>query len=164
MSAEMLRKLTIKNCGWTVANIKDAVSAVDEGERVDLLKVVGKTTAATSGQTPLGTFHQLIGDFFAINTATGETFKASKCILPNFIAETLTAALEKSPAVEFALLIGAKNKPDSMTGYEFTVQPLIETKPSESVLSLLSAAGIDPDAPKPERLPAPAPAKKAAAK
>lgn len=162
MSAEMLRKLTIKNCGFTVAVIKEAVSEVEEGQSVDLLKIVGKTTTAAKGQTDKGEYTLLGGDFFAVNVTTGETFQASKCIFPNFISETLAAALAQSPSVEFGILIGAKNKPDAITGYEFTVRPVIETKPSESVQTLLAAAGIDPNAPRLEApAKAPAPAKKA---
>jgi hypothetical protein len=158
MSAEILRKLTIKNCGLTVAGIKAAIEGLKNGEQTPLLKVVGKTNTARPGQTTLGTFIAFGGDFFAINLKTGEQFKSAKCILPNFIAEQLESALKDSDSVEFALEIGAKVNDTSVTGYEFTVRPLIEAKPTESMLSLLNAAGVDLAA-----LPAPKPAAPAAA-
>lgn len=167
MSAELLRKLTIKNCGWGKTEVKEAVEAVAKGSIADLLKIVGKTTGAIPGQSDLGAYTLLAGDFYATNVATAALYRSSKCILPNFISETLAAALAQSPAVEFALLIGAKAS-DSVTGYEYTVQPLVETKPSENMLTLMQAAGIDPNAPKleaPKKAPRPVgrPASKKAA-
>lgn len=161
MSAELLRKLTVKNCGLTVAAIKKAIEPLENGKGIALLKVVGKSSTAMSGQTALGPFIAFGGDFFAINLTSGEAFKSGKCILPNFIAEPLENALRESPSVEFALEIGAKKNDTSVTGYEFTVRPLIESKPSESIASLLMAAGVEVPklaAPAPADSPAAAPA------
>lgn len=160
MSAEILRKVTIKGCGWSMAAIKAATAETEEGQTVDLLKVVGRTTSARKGQTDKGEYTLLGGDFFAVNLATGETFQSGKCILPNFISETLAAALADSPACEFGLLIGAKNAPDSVTGYEFTVRPVVEAKRSESLAALMDAAGIDPNAPRLEAPPKAEPEKR----
>jgi hypothetical protein len=160
MQAEILRKLTIRNCGFSVANIKEAIEGIDEGESVELLKVVGKTTMAAKGQTDKGEYTALGGEFTAVNMLTGEVFTSAKCILPNFISEMIAAALAQSPQVEFGLLIGAKVDESSVTGYQFTTRPLIEAKPTESMLSLLNAAGIDPNAPRIEAPAKPAKEKK----
>lgn len=158
MSASILRKITLKTCGLTMALIKERAAAVENGAGFDLLKVVGRTTTAAKGTTDKGTFIKLGGEFTAINAITGEVFTSGACILPTFIAEQLAAALDKSPQVEFGLLIGAKRSDDAVTGYEFTVRPLIEVKPTESMQALLAAAGVDLAA-----LPAPAPTPPASA-
>lgn len=154
-NVEILRKLTIKNTGWTKGAIlqalgkhyDDALKAVPDGKRVELFKIVGTTTQAKTGQTDLGEYVKLLGDFVATNLDTGETFQASQCILPNFVAESMAAALHTSQSVEFALQVDAVAKASAATGYEFSVKPLIEAEPTDKMRRLLLAAGIDPKAP-----------------
>lgn len=153
---EMLRKLTIKAAGgWTTAKIKEQIESakLENGQSIGIIKVVGKTTGAKTGQTDKGTYVKLTGEFFATDLTTGEAFSSASCILPNFVSESIAAALAQSPSVEFALEIGVKRNDTSVTGYEFTVRPLIEAKPSDTMMALLNAAGIDPAA---KALPAPA--------
>ena len=139
MSAEMLRKITIKNCGFDKAAIR---ALLKDQDSVELLRVVGNTTSATPGQTDLGEFVKLGGTFKAVNIQTGEVFDSSTCILPNFVSEQLAAALQSSPEVDFGLSIGAKVA-ESVTGYEYTVRPLVEPKVSDKLGALIEAAGIN---------------------
>jgi hypothetical protein len=157
MASEILRKLTIKNCGFSVAIIKETVNK--DNPRADLLKVVGITTGAKPGQTDKGEYLKLMGDFRGVNMQTGETFQAAQCILPSFISDSLGEALKSSPRVEFAVMIGAKFAADAITEYEYTVTPLIEAKPSDQMAALLSHSGAND----PVKLPAPKPAKAAKA-
>ena len=46
MSAQLLRKLTIKGCNLSMKVLKDAVAAVEDGANVPALKIVGKSTSA----------------------------------------------------------------------------------------------------------------------
>lgn len=139
MSAEILRKITLKTTGFDKAGI---TAALGDQRATELLRVVGVTTSAAPGQTDLGEFLKLHGTFKAINVHTGEAFESTVAILPNFIAQSLAAALESSPEVEFGLSIGAKTA-KSVTGYEFTVRPLVEAKPSDKMAALIEAAGMD---------------------
>ncbi len=149
MKTEILRKLTIKSCGLGVTEIKDVVTA--ENPSVELLKVVGVTTSARPGQTDKGEYLKLMGTFRGVNMLTGQVFDASQAILPSFISDTLAEGLKQSPEVEFAILIGAKYDKDAVTGYVYTVSPLIETKPSDKMAALLAASGAN----NPIALPAP---------
>lgn len=159
MSAQLLRKLTIKGCNLSMKALKDAVSAVEDGANVPALKIVGKSTSAAHGSTDKGPYIKFGGDFYAVNLLTGESFQSGVSILPQFVALQLEAALKASNSVEFGLEIGAKRNDTSVTGYEFTIKPLIEAKPTDTVSALLSRAGIDLAAlPKPAAAPAPAPA------
>jgi hypothetical protein len=157
MANEILRKLTIKNCGFSVAVIKEALG---ENASVELLKIVGISKSAQPGQTPLGDYLKLIGTFKAVNLITGVVFVASSCILPNFVSEGIGAALLDGDNVEFALQLGVKAKPTSVTGYEFTVRPLIEAKANDAMEKLLALSGFN-ETPAPA-LEAPKAAKKGA--
>jgi len=148
--SEVLRKITIANTGWNKAAINAALAnqhatqdgSVPDGSKIALMKIVGETTSAEPGQTDKGEFLKLKGTFAAINSDTGEVFNAAVCILPNFIADQLGEALKQSEKVEFAIQIGAKAKASSVTGYEFTATPLIESKPTDSMQRLLDLAGV----------------------
>lgn len=152
MKAEILRKITLRNCGLTMGELKDAVDRVPDGGSVVVCKIVGRTTSAREGTTDKGTYIKLGGDFTAINMLTGAVYQSGAAIIPTFIAEQLAAQLEQTPAVEFGIEIGVRRMKESVTGYQFTVSPLIEAKPTQGMLTLLDAAGIDLAA-----LPAPQP-------
>ena len=138
--SEMLRKLTLKNCGFDVATIKLA----HEGKRsVELVKIAGVTTKAQPGQTDKGEYLKLIGEFRAVNLISGEVFESGVCLLPNFISDRIAGALNVSEQVEFALAIGCKANPGSVTGYEFTCTPLVEAQPSDRMAGLLEACGMN---------------------
>lgn len=150
---EMLRKITIRNCGLDVATIKDLIAGVGEGEKIDLLRVVGIVATAKAGQTDKGEYLKLIGEFSAINLQTGEQFVAGQCILPNFIADQFAGVLAQHGTAEFALEIGAKSDKSAVTGYTFTVRPLIESKSSNRMQELINTAASDLpmlEAPKPK--------------
>jgi hypothetical protein len=161
MSAQLLRKLTIKGCNLSMKALKDAVAGIEDGANVPALKIVGKSTSAAHGSTDKGPYIKFGGDFYAVNLLTGERFQSGVCILPQFVALQLEAALKASNSVEFGLEIGVKRNDSSVTGYEFNIKPLIEAKPTDTVTALLSRAGIALPAPAAEA-PAPAPAAPAA--
>ncbi len=99
-----------------------------------------------------------MGSFVGTDMTTGELYQSGQCIMPDYIgsqigAAVLSAGSDGNGAVQFAFEIGAKAKANAITGYEFTVKPLIETKPSSAMVRLMSLAGIETPA-----LPAPAPA------
>lgn len=146
---EILRKLTIKTAGFDIPAVK---AALGDNKTADLLKIAGFTTEARPGQTDKGEYVKFIGTFRAVNLQTGEAYESATAIFPSFIAETLAAALAQSQEVEFGLLIGAKANATSVTGYEYTVRPLIEAKVSDKMGALIAAAGLDA----PVALPAPA--------
>ncbi len=158
MSVEQLRKVTIKTCGFDIATIKETVKGKG---KVALIRLAGIVNSGKPGQTDKGEFLKLFGEFQAINLVTGEQFSGAQCILPNFISDQFAAVLASNGSAEFALEIGAKENEASVTGYEFTVTPLMESKGSNRMQELIGIAMKNAPA-----LPAPsakkAPAKKAA--
>ena len=135
---EMLRKLTIKTCGFDVTSVKMALS---DHESVQLLRIAGIVQEGQPGQTDKGEYLRLKGEFRAINLITAEVFEAATAILPSFITDRLSTALKGGP-VEFAIEIGVKRDPSSVTGYEYTAQPLVDAKPSDRLAGLLQASGM----------------------
>lgn len=158
---EILRKLTIKTCGdFTIAKIKKLLqdqagytdgkpNEIPDGTSVDLIKIAGESTGAVTGQTDKGEFTKLTGSFVGTDLTTGALYQSGVCILPEYIGKQLGAALlsNKGTAVEFAFLISAKHKANAITGYEYTVKPLIESKPTDSMARLMALAGIEKKAP-----------------
>jgi hypothetical protein len=137
---EILRKLTIKNCGWNTSELKTAVT---KAAATDILKIAGVITSIRPGQTQLGEYAELVGQFQAVNLETGEMFQSGKAILPNFIADPMVEASKGGSEVEFAIQIGVKRNEGSVVGYEFSVKPLVEPKVSDKLAKLLEHAKID---------------------
>lgn len=141
-----LRKITIKNLGFSIAKVRDAIGEIQKVEGVPsvapLFKIVGQSTEAKTGQSALGAYTALLGSFTAVNLGTGEVYTSSKCILPNFISEGMGAALHTASSVEFAIEVQAMEKADSVSGYEYTAKNLIEMAPTDTMKRLLLVAGI----------------------
>lgn len=169
---QIIRKITIKTCGdFTVKRIKELLLAAggrdengnpkmpDDGTTVDLLKVAGMATSASTGQTDKGQFTRLTGTFVGTDLITGELYQSGQCILPEYIGSQLGAALlmADDTAVQFAFKIGAKAKENAITGYEFIVVPLMESRQTSAMVELMKLAGIEDKSPSklPEAPPAP---------
>lgn len=148
---EILRKITIKTCGnFSIARIKEVMAAakLEDGQSVPLLKIAGQSTGAKTGQTDKGQFTKLLGSFIGTDMTTGALYQSGQCILPEFIGGTLGSALMGGESVRFAFQIEARRKDNAITGYEFVIKPLIDTKPTDAMAELMSLAGIKaPDAP-----------------
>jgi hypothetical protein len=136
--AEILRKMTLKSLGLTESQLKAVVDA-SGGHGVAVANIVGKITGSQPGQTALGEYVKLQGNFYGINLDTGEAFESATCLLPNFISDTLVGALDQSDEVEFGIQVGVKGA-KSATGYEYTCRPLVESKPSDAMQKLISIA------------------------
>lgn len=159
---ELLRKITIRTMGHSLEELKAWAATAKKGEKRPLVRIVGETSGAKTGQHPeRGTHTKLLGSFVGTNLVTGEVFQSGTCILPEFVGAPLGAAVASGDKVEFGVEVGQIADATSVVGYTFSVKPLMDTKPSDRMQALMKLAGIDPDA-KPAQLPAPA--KKTSAK
>lgn len=136
----IIRKITLRNCNISAKNVKDSVASLGEGETKPLLRVVGIATGYKPGQTDKGEYLLLLGEFSAVNLLTGAQFQSAKAILPNFIAENFAPVLERNGSAEFALEIGAQRNDSAVTGYVYTVRPLMESKASDRMAELIAIA------------------------
>jgi len=163
---QIVKKLTIKTCGdFTIKRINEVLqekvgktpegkdAPIPDGTSVELLKIAGECTNAKSAATDKGTYTKLSGNFVGTDMTTGEVYQSGACILPDYVGSQIGAAVinNEGRAVEFAFVIGAKAKENSVTGYEFTVSPLMDIAPTEAQQRLLGLIGA---APKLEALPA----------
>lgn len=165
MATQVIRKITLKNVGAAVGKIKELISAVKEGEIVNLARIVGVANGFKTGQTDKGEYIKLLGEFRAVNLIDHSDYQAPQAIIPSFIAENFVPALQASGTVEFAIEVNAKRDDSSVTGYTFVMTPLIESKPSDRMRELLAIAGKGlPALPAPAPTPSPAPAKSTAKK
>lgn len=102
-----------------------------------LYGVVSGTEVVT---TQYGDATKFLGEFVAV-TSDGETVTAPVAYLPELVAELTAGAFEKSDGgVKFGFDFYAVPSDKSKVGYVWKAQPLMEVKPSESMLSF--AAGF----------------------
>ena len=92
----------------------------------------------------------LVGEINAINLHTGEQFYSTVCWLPqmavDLVATQFGGDTDDVQRVAFAYDIGAQFDESSATSYTFTVDPLTELKPTESMQKLTASL---PPLPKP---------------
>lgn len=148
MANSIIKKITIKDVCGTVQKPESATT---------LMRVVGIAKDFDTGTTTFGEFIKFKGQFRAINIATGEAFDSGAMILPDIANNLIFGALssEGANAVEFAFDLAIKPS-KSPTGYDYTVQSLIESKEADPLSALLAVAPDLPALPAPEK-----PAKKA---
>jgi hypothetical protein len=146
---DYIRRITIRNCGLSVADVRAAANKA-EGKNAPLLRVAGYTSEAMQGQTDKGEFTRLLGEFQAVNILTGQAFSSGQCILPSFVADQLAAALRVSNEVEFAIEIGVQSDDTALTGFVYTARPLLQPSTDSRLSKLLARAGMAAALPAPE--------------
>jgi len=106
------------------------------------LRVIGVARGTKEGVSTYGPWTSLLGDFYAINTQTGEEFRSGQCFLPDTANNLVIGALKGSPdGVEFAFDIGVKpSAKEPETKYEYTVAPVIKVQENDQMASLLAQA------------------------
>jgi hypothetical protein len=185
-----LKKMTIKTCGdFTSQKLRGLLLALgpiqkdpdgkekqvypEDGTALPIIKIAGEASGAESGETPLGAYTLLQGQFVGTDLTTGELYSAKKCILPDYIGSELGDALLNAGAegqsVQFAFEIVVKQKASSVTGYEYGIKSLMAIEPTDTAKRLLQLAGITVPvkqlaAPAPAEPPAAVPAEPVAAK
>jgi len=130
-----------------------------------LAHIYGTARTFREGSSAFGIFRSFIGDFEAVTLETGEITRSNRILLPPVAEKLLTEQMlslgarpgkertatsaeeegqEGSSPVDFAFAIGVKPQfgPDGKTivergsGYEYTLEPLMETKVSDTLAHL----------------------------
>lgn len=86
-----IRKITLGNCGAqpTKGSVKEAE------DRLFVLALIGDYK---EGNTQYGDYVAFLGQFLAVNLATGEQFRASKAIFPGIVEEMLLTQVKQTIA------------------------------------------------------------------
>ena len=109
-----------------------------------LLKIVGIVDSFVEETSQYGEFYRLYGDFLAIDSMGKQSPVRSDCaILPNFLSKKLIASISdkitgEMVRVEFKLDIGTRPNDASVTGYEFTAEPIARQQPHEDRLLIMA--------------------------
>lgn len=145
----IVKKLSAK---VLMGNVKTYTKDLQEGQTVDLFKVIGIARGFRTGTSTYGDFTALTGDFVAealVGAKIGQRFRTGQLFLPdvamNLVAPTVEG-LGKGEGVELAFNVGIVAAESSNTGYEYTCSFLIEAAPNDPLEALMAKA-----------LPAPAP-------
>jgi hypothetical protein len=110
-----------------------------------LYGIIGIASDYTAGQTDMGAFVKLIGQFKAVAHDGGAVFRSGACILPgaasDLIFGALRAAGEESRAVEFALRIGIKKDKTAATNYVYVVEQVYQPQAQDALGNLERSLG-----------------------
>lgn len=102
----------------------------DKVEPKSLYRVFGLAVGTKTGNTQYGDWSCFVGEFQAVNLATGEVFNSSKCFLPEIVEAGIMTQLSQAESVKFAFEIGVKPNEEIVIGYEYTAKSLLQAQPN----------------------------------
>lgn len=115
-----------------VGNVR---SLLGSAVSVELFRVYGTAQKAVHGETRFGVQTTIVGEFEAVNAATGEVFRSTKLNLPEEVMQALVFELKGQngrsiTGVKFGYDIGAVAAENDV-GYKYTCASLIEFAPRD---------------------------------
>lgn len=153
MGNSIVRKISTK---VVVGNIGDMVKKGKITEKTAVMRVFGIASGLKKGESNYGEYTAFLGQFRAVNLASGEVFSAGKCFLPVCAQELIEANIGPDSRVEFALDIEVVPDDTVQVGYFYSAAPILE--PSENDPLELLASKIEsvaalpaPDSPSPKK-------------
>ena len=141
------RKISTKTVVGNVKAILNDMIKNDEIER-QLYSVVGIATRVINGESDNGPWVAFGGNFSAVNFSDGVEVRSSKCFLPDPATDMILSGLapEDVSSVQFAFSIGIEVDETSITGYVYTVEPLLapaENDPLEMLLAQINRPALE---------------------
>ena len=143
--SKVTRKLTISVAAGKAATWFEKLMAVTpdaKGDRIlPLCTIMGFANGAKPDANEYSEFIKFAGDFRSINKETGEILNSGLCILPNFYAEQLYAAVNaqgRTAPVKFAVDISVRYDPAIVTKYTYELTN-IAAAPAEDPMAQLMA-------------------------
>lgn len=134
---KLLSKLNAKDIiGAKIGKKKEITEQLAKGDDVgfDVYGLVKKRDFVTTQYGDACRFH---GQFEATNREDGETFRSGKMFLPAIASDMLEGAIdqmtEDQSELKFAFRIGLVESDKGSAGYEYTVEPLIDTTENDVI-------------------------------
>lgn len=128
--SNMIRKITVKT---VVGDVKKLVhGGTITAPNTPIMRVLGHVTALKNGESDFGPWVALLGTFEGTNLLTGETYSASKALLPGIISDLVEAQLQHiqkddpEASVQFAVDVTVNPDESVAVGYTYGVKPLIQ--------------------------------------
>jgi len=143
MAIAIVKKLSMK---VLVGNVKAQIKDLQEGQSVDIARVVGIARGLRHGTSTYGDFTALTGDFVAealVGAKVGSRFRTGQLFLPDVAQNLVQPTVEnlaKGDGVEMAFTIGVIATESSNTGYEYTASFLVEPSANDPLEALMSKA------------------------
>lgn len=141
----IVKKITSKIvCGGKV-NIEKLIKFIEQPGNgresvMPLYGIIGIASDFVAGQTDLGAYVRLLGQFKAVNVETGEEFRSGAAILPGAASDLVFGALrglgESGGSIEFALRVGVKRDEASAVGYVFVVEQVYSPQSQDALGAL----------------------------
>lgn len=135
-----------------VGNVKAYIKELQDGQTIDLYRVIGVAAGLKTGTSNYGDWTALTGQFVAeavVGAKAGQRFRTGQLFLPdvalNMVAP-IVENLDKGESVELAFMIGIQADDTAQAGYTYTAEFLVEPKENDPLEALMAKA-----------LPAPAP-------
>jgi hypothetical protein len=105
-----------------------------------LFAVIGMASTFQAGETTLGPYVKLLGQFKAVNADSGEIFRSGAAILPGSANDMIYGALralgEEGGSVEFAFKVGVQRDESSAVGYVYVVEQVMTEGQSDPLAAL----------------------------
>lgn len=119
----------------TASTVCGKIEKTDKPQRLCL--IYGTANRVKTGTSQFGPWVQLVGQFEAVNLATGQVFTSPYCILPDKVVnEVIAGAIESGQTgVEFAYEFGIKPS-KSPVGYDYTAKPIVKEQDNDALASL----------------------------
>lgn len=132
----------------TIKNIKAQPKPNTISEPTMIATLYGRCTDKKIGTSDFGDYIRFMGEFEAVNAATGDAYRAGKMIVPGVLEGLLDSAIsvEDNEAVDFAVEVWVEPSERGNTGYTYNIKPLIKPKESD-VLGELRALAAGSAAP-----------------
>ena len=126
---------------------------IPKNKKEDLFSIMGIANGTKMTVTQYGEAIGFVGDFEAVNIATGEVFRSPIAYIPDPAQGLLIAKLKTHPDVQFSFIVGTFASTNSVTGYEYSVRPINAGEQADALKALraMTRAAL----PAPTRLPAP---------
>ena len=118
----IIKKISTKTVYGTV----NAKMLPEDGSTSELYQVIGIASAVQTGESNYGAWQCLSGRFRAVNLETGEGVESRNAFLPTIAHDLVAPQVVDGAQVEFALIIGARRSESSLSGYEYTAEPIFD--------------------------------------
>lgn len=131
----LVSKLTIKTL-----KAQPASGSITEPKMIATL--YGRCNDKKVGTSDYGEFVRFKGEFEGVNADTGETYRAGAMIVPGILESLLDSAIavNENNAVDFAVEVWVEPSERSMTGYTYSIKPLIQPEESDALAELRNLA------------------------
>ena len=111
-----------------------------------LFGVIGMASDFQAGETALGSYVKLLGQFKAVNTASGEEFRSGAAILPGSANDLVYGALralgDAGGSVEFAFKVGVQRDESAAIGYVYVVEQVYQQGQADALSALESRLSL----------------------